>query len=302
VNNPFTNALNALGNNFTGLATGTNPLFAPQVTNLFGFNIPGVPIVSVRDYFLFQMESWFTSIPNSSQWIIVIDNYPAALRTSVIQGLERTDGAKKGYDINSAVTILNSYPLQRVIGCLFAHQITVPTEQYDVTSVSVNNNRGFLPGILGSGRSTEPPNLVIDFRETNTSFIDFVIRPWVILASHYGMTARPDDVRGRRGFKNMKVNMTLLEYTRTYHSISMIPRKVFNFYNCVPFQVSEQNLDYTDDKLTTYSTRWTYSNYTVENNLYLPIADIVNRISNGEIPRITSFQNGIGSINPLGFL
>jgi hypothetical protein len=82
----------------------------------------------------------------------------------------------------------------------------------------------------------------------------------------------------------------------------MIPRKVFNFYNCVPYQVSEQSLDYSDDKLTTYSTRWTYSNYTVENNLYLPVADIVNRISNGEIPRITSFQNGIGSINPLGFL
>ena len=73
MNNPFTNALNGLGQNFTGLATGNNPLFAPQVTNLFGFNIPGVPIVSVRDYFLFQMESWFTAIPNSSQWIVVID-------------------------------------------------------------------------------------------------------------------------------------------------------------------------------------------------------------------------------------
>ena len=281
MNNPFTNALNALGNNFTGLATGTNPLFAPQVTNLFGFNIPGVPIISVRDYFLFQMESWFTSIPNSSQWIIVVDNYPAALRTSIIQGLERTDGSKKGFDINTATTILNSYPLQRVIGCLFAHSITIPTEQFDVISTSVPNNRGFLPGILGGGRSTEPPTLVIDFRETNTSFIDFVVRPWVILASHFGMVARPNDVRGRKDFKNMKVNMTLLEYTRTYHSISMIPRKVFNFYNCVPYQVSEQSLDYTDDKLITYSTRWTYSNYTVENNLYLPIADIVNRISNG---------------------
>ena len=302
MNNPFTNALNGLGQNFKGLATGNNPLFAPQVTNLFGFNIPGVPIVSVRDYFLFQMESWFTAIPNSSQWIVVIDAYPRALRTNIIQGLERTDGSKKGFNIDSAVTILNSFPLQKVIGCLFAHAITVPTEQYEVMSASVPNNRGFLPGILGGGRTTEPPALVIDFRETNTSFIDFVIRPWVILGSHYGMTARPGDTGSSKDLKNMKVNMTLLEYTRTLHSISMIPRKVFNFYNCMPYQVSEQSLDYSDDKLTTYSTRWTYSNYTVENNLYLPVADIVNRISNGEIPRITSFQNGIGSINPLGFL
>jgi len=302
VNNPFTDALNGLGQNFAGLATGQNPLFAPQVTNLFGFNIPGVPIVSVRDYFLFQMESWFTAIPNSSQWCVVIDNYPQGLRTNLIQGLERTDGSKKGFDIDTAKTILASYPLQKVIGCLFAHAVTIPTEQYDVLTASVQNNRGFLPGVLGGGRSTEAPTLVINFRDTNTSFIDFVIRPWVILASHYGLAARPGDTGARKDLRNMKVNMTLLEYTRTYHSISMIPRKVFHFYNCVPYQVSEQDLDYENDKLTTYSTRWTYSNYTVENNLYLPIADIVNRISNGEIPRITSFQNGIGSINPLGFL
>lgn len=302
MNNPFTDALNGLGQNFSGLATGQNPLFAPQVTNLFGFNIPGVPIVSVRDYFLFQMESWFTSIPNSSQWCVVIDNYPQGLRTNLIQGLERTDGSKKGFDIDTAKTILASYPLQKVIGCLFAHAITIPTEQFDVLTTSVQNNRGFLPGVLGGGRSTEAPTLVINFRETNTSFIDFVIRPWVILASHYGLAARPGDTGVKKDLRNMKVNMTLLEYTRTYHSISMIPRKVFHFYNCVPYQISEQDLDYDNDKLTTYSTRWTYSNYTVENNLYLPIADIVNRISNGEIPRITSFQNGIGSINPLGFL
>lgn len=302
MNNPLTDALNALGQNFTGLGTGLNPAFAPQVTELFGFNLPGVPLISVRDYFLVQMESWFTAIPNSTQWVVVIDRYPAALRTNIIQGLERIDGSKKGFDIDAAMNILKSYPLQKIIGCLFAHEITVPTEQFDVQSATVANNRGFLPGILGGGRNTEPPALVIDFRETNTSFIDFVIRPWVILASHYGMVARPNDVPGRRDEKNMKVNMTLLEYTRTYHSISMIPRKVFSFYNCVPYQISEQSMDYTDEKLLTYSTRWTYSHYTVENSLYLPIADIVNRISQGEIPRVTSFQNGIGSINPLGFL
>ena len=302
MNNPLTDALNALGQNVTGLGTGLNPSFAPQVTELFGFNLPGVPLISVRDYFLVQMESWFTAIPNSTQWVVVIDRYPTALRTNILQGLERVDGSKKGFDIDAAANILKSYPLQKIIGCLFAHEITIPTEQFDIQTATVANNRGFLPGILGGGRNTEPPSLVIDFRETNTSFIDFIIRPWVILASHYGMVARPNDTPGRKDEKNMKVNMTLLEYTRTYHSISMIPRKVFSFYNCVPYQVSEQSLDYTDEKLLTYSTRWTYSHYTVENSLYLPIADIVNRISQGEIPRVTSFQNGLGSINPIGFI
>ena len=82
----------------------------------------------------------------------------------------------------------------------------------------------------------------------------------------------------------------------------MIPRKVFTFYNCMPFNVSEQTYEYENEKLVTYSTRWTYSNYTVENSLYLPVTDVINRISQGEIPRITTLQNGIGSIDPLGML
>lgn len=302
MNNPFTDALNSLGQNFTGIGRGTNPLFAPQVTNLFGFNIPGVPLISVRDYFLTQMESWFTSIPMATQWIVVIDRYPPALRTSIIQSLERTDGSKKGFNIDSAANILKSFPLQKVIGCLFAQGATIPTEQFSPESISIPNNRGFLPGVLGGARNAEPPTLVLDFLETNTSFIDFVIRPWVILGSHFGMVARPGDRNGLRDAKNMKVNMTILNYTRTLQNISMIPRKVWTFYNCMPFNVAEQNFEYETEQKTVYSTRWTYSNYTVENSLYLPVQDIVNRISNGEIPRISTLQNGIGNINPLGFL
>ena len=302
MNNPFTSALQGLQENFTNLFRGTNPSFAPQISELFGFNIPGVPLISPRDYFLFQMESWFTSIPMSTQWIIVIDNYPVNLRSDIIQGLEIVDGSKKGWDISTSVSILKSFPLQRIIGCLFANSVSIPAEQYNVDSVSVPNNRGFLPGILGSNRQTEPQSLTIEFRDTNTSFIDHLLRPWVILGSHYGMVSRPADVNGTRDFNNMKCNMTLLQYGRTLNSISMIPRKVWTFYNCMPYNIGEQSYNYETETVNNFATRWTYSNYTIENSLYLPVQDIVNRISNGDIPRITSFQNGIGSINPLGFL
>jgi len=276
--------------------------FAPQFASLFGFNLPAVPIISVRDYFLVQMESWFTSIPTSTQWVLVIDNYPKALRTSIIQGLERIDGGKRGFDINPATTLLNSLFYQKIIGCLFASSVTLPSEEYDPESVSVSNNRGYLPGILGGPRTNTPKTLAIDFRETNTSFIDFVIRPWTILASHYGMVARPGDNGQRKDDKNIKCNMQIFQYTRTLRAISMIPRKIWTFYNCVPFNVGEETFDYETDKLDIFTTRWTYSNYTVENNNYLALADIINRIQQGAIPRVTTFQNGIGSINPIGFI
>lgn len=302
MNDPFASALQSLGNNFTNISNGTNSLFAPQVIDLFGFNLPGVPLISPRDYFLVQMESWFTSIPMSTQWMIVIDNYPPALRTQIIQGVERTDGARKGWDISSAKTILASFPLQKIVGCLFAYSVTIPVEEFAMESISVNNNRGFLPGILAGNRSNTPPELSIEFRETNTSFIDFVLKPWTILTSHFGLAARQKDTTTTKDPLNMKCNMTLLQYTRTFNGISMIPRKVYTFFNCAPYSISTQTLDFSEEKEQIYTTRWSYSNYTIENNLYLPIADIVNRIANGEIPRVTSFQNGIGSINPLGFL
>ena len=285
MNDPFSSALNSIGQNIAGIGTGSNPLFAPQIAQLFGLNIPGVPIISTRDYFLTQMESWFTAIPMSTQWIVLIDRYPPGLKTSLIQGLERIDGSKTGFDIDGAKNILTSFPLQKVIGCLFASSVTIPNEGYAVESASVENNRGFLPGVIAGGRNLEAPVLDLQFRETNTSFIDFVIRPWVILASHYGFVAR-DPNNYNEAIKNMKVNVHIMQYTRTRAGVSQVPRKIWNFYNCVPFTVNEETLEYTEEKLMNFNTRWTYSNYTVSNNLYLPIVEIINNFAQNGAPSI----------------
>lgn len=282
---PITQTLNSLGQNIVGLATGANPLNAPQIANLFGFNLPALPVISTRDYFLTQMESWFTAIPMSTQWIVLFDRYPAGLKSSIIQGLERVDGSKTGFDIDTAKNILTSDPLQRVIGCVFASSVTIPNESYDVEQASVENNRGFLPGVIAGGRKREAPVIDLQFRETNTSFIDFVIRPWIILAAHHGFVARnPDDPT--EALKNMKVNMHVMQYTRTRAGVSQMPRKVWNFYNCVPFNINEETLEYTEEKLTNYNTRWTYSNYTVASNLYLPIVDVINQFRTSGVPNI----------------
>jgi hypothetical protein len=282
----FSSALDGLGQNIAGIGTGANPLFAPQITQLVGLNVPAVPIISVRDYFLAQMDSWFTAIPMATQWVILIDQYPQGLNTSLIQGLERIDGSKQGFDIDNAKNILTNFALNKVIGCLFAANVTVPNEAFNVESAYVDNNRGFLPGVLGGARNHEAPVLEIGFRETNTSFIDFVVRPWVILGAHFGMVARPGDVNGSRDPKNMKCNMHLFQYTRSRAGVSMIPRKIWNFYNCMPFTVNEESLEYTEEKMTVYNTRWTYSNYTVTNNLYLPIGEIINGFVKNGLPTI----------------
>ena len=288
MNDPFTSAARSIGENLSKVVAGKNPLFAPSVADLFGFNIPGVPLVSARDYFLTQMESWVTSIPLTTQWIIVIERYPRCLTSSVIQGLERTKGDKKGFDIDKAVRTLTAYPLQKITGCIFAQGVNIDQEAVNVEYVNIENSRGFTPAPITTTRDY-PKQLTIEFLETNTSFTDFVLRPWVIAASHFGFVARDPSIE-REAIKNVKTNMTIMQFTRTFQGISMIPRKIWQFYDCCPIQVGSRSMGYDKEGFAQgrnyMETKWTFSNYTVESNFYFPLVSIINRISDGKLPDI----------------
>jgi hypothetical protein len=309
LSNPITDAFQGLASNTVGIGRGINPLSQPQITDILGFNIPGVPLISTRDYFLLQLQSWLTAIPLQTQWIAVIDSFPYCLRTEILQNMERSDGGKKSYDIDRAKAILTSYPFQKVIGCVFAQGAFVPGEQLTVSDTALDNNRGFIPGIVAEkrmGYSGSP--LRLDFLETNTSIVDFIFRPWVMLASHYGLVARPNDMPGSKDFYNVKSNITLLCYTRSYQNVSQIPRKVFTFYNVVPTLINNFTLDYKEEpqQATAYSVNFTYTNYTIQNSMYFPIADIIKTVSNAAngsySPVVSPLQNSSNSpVNVGGF-
>ena len=324
MNNPISDAAAGLLRNAGGLVSGKNPLFAPQGTSLFGFNLPAVPLISARDYFLTQMESWVTSIPLRTQWIVLIDRYPAALNTKILQSLEYTGGDKKGWEIGAIIgggiftltgiaahdhagpALALSFVIAG-IGCLFASSVTIPPETLDTEIVNIKNNRGFIGGLIAAERQKYGSPLRIGFRETNTSFVDNIIRPWIILASHFGFTARPGDRNGQRDYFNVKTDVTLLQFANSYQNISMIPRKVWTFYNCVPTTLSEEEVVYdpSGEVLDVFQTSWFFSHYTTHSGLYFPLVNIIDRIQNGQIPQISPIQGGtggFGSINPFGFI
>lgn len=302
LNNPLSNALNSIIGNVKGIFTGRNPLTQPQVGELFGFNIQGAPLVSTRDYFLLQLESWLTAIPLQSQWIVLIQPFPVCINTNILQGLERTGGDSKNFNVDRARGLLTSFPFQRVNGCIFAQGVQIPSETMGVQKASITTGaqRGFLPGIVSSGRSNEH-TLNIDFLETNTSFTDFIIRPWVIAGEHFGFVARENDTTNSRDIRNVKSTVYVMEYSRTYQNVSMIPKKVWTFFNCSPISVRSYNLGYVEPNTAPrMTTQWTYTNYAVANSLYLPLPDIINRISgifSGNFPTISPFQGGQGNGN-----
>lgn len=274
LNNPLTNFGQSILGNLTGLINGQNPPTQPQIANIVGFNIPGVPLFSTRDYFLLQLQSWLSTPALQSQWIVVFDNFPTPLNNSILSRLERTNG-DSGIFNNTTITALKSYPFQRVSGCIFASEVQIPEESMTVEFASVENRRGFIPGVLGGERGdySQKP-LTIYFYDNNTTFNDFIMRPWVMLTSHYGLINRSKD-------KNVKTNISIIQYAKTYQGVSMIPRKTFRFYNCAPIMVSQQTYDYEEkSNVQSWSVNFTYSNYTVKDSLYLPIPQIINYAKN----------------------
>jgi len=291
----FSSALQGLQGNFsTNIVNGTNPLSQPQATSLFGFNIPGVPLISTRDYFLLQLQSWLTTIPLQSQWIAVIETFPAVLNTNFLQSLERTDAGMKGYDISIAKTLLTSFPFQKVIGCLFAQSALVPGERYSIENAEIGNsgnNRGFIPGIVAKSRSSyDTSPLSLNLLETNTSILDFVFRPWIMAVSHLGLVTRPNPA------DKVTCTIHLMNYTRSYQNVSQIPRKVFTFYNCAPYEILQQSWTFDEPTSAPVNTvNFTYTNYTVQNSMYLPLADIITGVQNivngNYTPTVSPLQN-----------
>ena len=280
--------LNAVGNATAGLATvgglNSGSLAAPS-TIASNIAIPGVPLISFRDYFLTSMESWVSSIPLRTQFIAIFDNFPARLNTSVIQYLEGAMDGGKGWDIDIAVTALTNYPLQGIVGCIFLDGVDIPSENLASGTASIENNRGFIQGsILENRDAFASNNLTLQFRETNTSFTDMIMRPWLILAAHQGYIAVPDPSM------SIKTNITIIQYSRTYQNVSQIPRKVWKFYNCVPLSVGTRNLSYDAETLEHYDIPFIYDSYTVEDNLYIPLPDIISKIGKGSVPRISPLQ------------
>jgi hypothetical protein len=281
--------LNAATNAAAGLATfqslGSNATLAAPSTSILGVGIPGIPLISFRDYFLTSMESWISSIPLRTQFIAIIDQIPRSVTTDLMVKLEgNTDGGKKNFDIDQAKKVTGSYALQNVVGCIFLDGVSIPSESLASTTVEIAQNRGFVPGNILQGRSGFQ-SVTLQFRETNTSFTDFVMRPWLIAAAHAGYVARPVNDP-----MYVKCNITIIQFSRTYQKLSMIPRKIWQFYNCVPLDVSTRNLSYDQEAVEEYDVPFMYDHYGVQSNLYIPLPDLISKLARGNIPRISPFQ------------
>ena len=213
------------------------------------------------------------SIPLGSNFFIQIANIPTAIdSTGNLNYFEpgRTAGWNIADGTDNLIRKHNETGEAANGACLFANGITPPVEAINVARVGMNasfneHSGGLLDGVVTKSRKQQD-SVAISFLETNQSFIDFVIRPWVILTSHVGLIARTPGSRD-----DVKSTITATFFSK--HNGEVSPRKIFTFFGCAPVSIdTATSYDYGTNAVNTIKTTWAYNYYTLAfTNVRVPV-------------------------------
>jgi hypothetical protein len=255
---------------------------------------------SIRDLFLeliapgnfFGGNKDFT-IPLDSQWALFIHDFPSVIqRISEFETTTSTVGGEGNGDWNLSQEKYNALVGGRVhttypMGCYFVDSVSVPGESYSLQTADLTNNNGFLEGaVAGKRTDLASRNFTTSFRETDLDFIEGIIRPWIIMASYYGLFAYNNTnlrvkipriqvinfSKNRAGPRQFTGAGQLNGVNASQQGI--IPddrdrpvRKIYNFYGCVPHSVDVKRLSYapvSDAGSLIRSVGWSFDNMTVQ--------------------------------------
>jgi hypothetical protein len=227
-----------------------------------------------RDHLLHLMSTqWGFGTPNTSLWLIFINDYPGCLTSKhyshSVSGIERSR-SPKGNDISRNVKELMRRDYQYTdAGCVFATSVNLPGEVLSTNyDTSLKMQRGFLRGMHTQGRQDFIP-ISVTFRETNRSFLDNIIRPWIVSASHHGFVARPG---GTSDHRNVKTTVQVLQLGKTLSGSAPVNRKIHRFYNCTPISLETSMIGYeTGEGPRDVTTQWGFTDYDIESLPDLPM-------------------------------
>jgi hypothetical protein len=170
-----------------------------------------------------------TQIPRQGQWVLTFDDIPQA---AIKKTIRYEPGNTWLIETAMAEALNENYVKSK--GCLFAQAVEIPGEATAINPEGIQTN-GFIRSTVGAGREVFE-QLKIVFLETNTSFVDNVIRPWVIATSHLGLIARSGD-------DNYRTNATVFKLGNTSSGPVLLQK--YNFFGVCPINVSGMEFNYS---------------------------------------------------------
>jgi len=150
-----------------------------------------------------------------------------------------------------------------------ATSINLPGENVSTSRVgyTVDNNGygGLLSSPVLKGRR-DTNNLEISFIETNISFLDYFIRPWVVAVSQFGLFSKNTNII-TASLQNFKTQLEVKFFEKEMSADGQnkpVIRKTFLFNDAVPVEVGGYEAAYGKSVgMRTCKTTWTYSTYKI---------------------------------------
>jgi len=232
-------------------------------------------------YHLLQRYETFPAAKNF--FLVKIERVPPALTDDNIRKLGFGPTTTRGIDIVKP----QFEPL--ISGSeytLIATGVDTNTEKTNTESQSEKYKNGLLPtGPYTTGHEYNDTDLDIQFLETNISFLDGVIRPWIQLYSVYGnmqlnegdpkLTTNidiffiskqlpPFDAKIQRDI--LKVHKdTIRDPGDQAPAVDPVVRKIYKYYDCIPHEITSAGVsEYTGDiDIGSIATKWRFSKFDV---------------------------------------
>ncbi len=241
--------------------------------------------INVRASFFDVLQKWEAAIPLNELWMVFF-TIPQIVTDEAMSDWGENSIVKPVQErgsINQSKAMLTKPEFQQHIGCAFAQTVQIPPEQIAIDQVGIPNSRGFLAGPVIQQRQRFA-SLNIEFLETNVSFVDFLIRPWAVLGSHFGAVAR--------GQVRLRTNVMLVNFAKAGVALEdpvtarymaneeyignneksfdlkntrgFVPRKIWMFDGCQPINISQERYSHTSEgSVDRRDTEWIFKKYQV---------------------------------------
>jgi len=221
---------------------------------------------SPYSYYLSLLGKWSTNVALASQWYIYFDfSSVNALNSNLTRQLKQRESnfANAGWDISTNTTrhLLDGglqYADQNMTGCVFARQVSLPSERISAGNEGLSYG-GFQAPATASNREKYKA-LSVTFLETNASFLDLIIRPWVVLVGYNGLVARAAD--SPKAVKCRFADIIML--AKAGAGNPMLVRKLYRFYNLAPISIEGEEYSYAQDGLKYSTVTFAYDGYMVQ--------------------------------------
>lgn len=205
------------------------------------------------------LHNWSTMLANPTMWFVLFTGIPLGIRNMNSQNIVNVEGPNTYDQLTENQTNLFA-ALQNNKGCFLVHGIELPT--IAVAAARTEPELGGYYGGLVSNAVEEQNTINMEFRETHSSYIDMIFRPWIEMVAKNGLIARPPgDPR------YVKCTMSVTKLAKAGPGTDPVPRKIWRFYNCVPTSVANHRLTHDGTWAAPdmfINTTWTYSHYDIK--------------------------------------